>query len=96
MEIVAVLIAALLIGHIVGVIPVRPPVEPVKPVVEEPIVFPKEVTTYTVRRGDSFWRIAGTVYGDPHSWRTIWEANRDRVPNPNVLPVGTVLTIPPK
>jgi nucleoid-associated protein YgaU len=96
MEIAFVLIAALLLGHALGVIPAERPAEPVeRPAVVEPFVL-QEVTTYTVRRGDSLWRIAAVVYGDPYSWRTIWEANRDLIPNPDVLPVGTVLTIPPK
>ena len=103
MEIVFILIAALLVGHAAGVLPLdEPAVEPVeKPAVVElvdpqPVFVLPEVTTYTVVRGDSLWRIAGIVYGDPLSWKTIWEANRDLIPDPHNLPVGTVLTIPQK
>ena len=100
METVFVLIAVLLVGHAIGVLPLgRPPEEPVeRPAFVEPhpaFVLP-EAATYTVRRGDSLWRIAGIVYGDPLSWKKIWEANRDLIPDPHSLPVGTVLTIPPK
>ncbi|MDR1930830.1 MAG: LysM peptidoglycan-binding domain-containing protein [Treponema sp.] len=58
---------------------------------------------YTVRRwnstGDCFWNIAGWswVYGDPHQWRVLYEANKDKIPNPNnpnLIEPGTVLDIP--
>ena len=59
--------------------------------------------TYTVRAWniarDCFWNIAGYpwVYGDPHRWRTLYNANRSKLPqpdNPNRLEPGTVLDIP--
>jgi len=59
--------------------------------------------TYTVRgwgaSGDCFWNIAGRpwVYGDPHRWRVLYEANKSKLPkpgNPNVIDPGTVLDIP--
>lgn len=48
---------------------------------------------------DCFWTIAGRpwVYGDSHRWRTLYNANRSKLPNPdnpNLLEPGTVLDIP--
>jgi len=59
--------------------------------------------TYTVRpwsvSKDCFWNIAGFpwVYGDPHQWRLLYNANKSKLPNPNnpnVIEPGTVLDIP--
>jgi nucleoid-associated protein YgaU len=59
--------------------------------------------TYTVRTWansrDCFWTIAGRpgVYNDPHRWRTLYNANRSKLPdpdNPNLIEPGTVLDIP--
>jgi nucleoid-associated protein YgaU len=59
--------------------------------------------TYTVREwdvhGDCFWNIAGQpwAYNDPFRWRVLYEANKEKLPNPNnpnVVEPGTVLTIP--
>jgi len=58
---------------------------------------------YTVRQWastrDCFWNIAGYswVYGNPHRWRTLYEANKSKLPDPNnpdLMEPGTVLTIP--
>jgi len=50
-------------------------------------------------RRDCFWRIAGYefVYDNPWEWRRIYEANRDKIPepdNPDLIEPGTVLFIP--
>jgi len=50
--------------------------------------------TYTVQKGDTLYKIAKKFYGDGSKWKKIWEANRNRVPNPNRLKEGTRLTIP--
>ena len=59
--------------------------------------------TYTVRpwsvSKDCFWNIAGFpwVYGNPHQWRLLYNANKSKLPNPNnpnVIEPGTVLDIP--
>ncbi|GAG50719.1 unnamed protein product, partial [marine sediment metagenome] len=55
-----------------------------------------DTTTYTVERGDTLYGIARKLYGDGNLHTTILEANRDRVPDPRKIPVGTVLVIPPK
>ncbi|MDR2448215.1 MAG: hypothetical protein LBD58_13160 [Treponema sp.] len=48
---------------------------------------------------DCLWNIAGYpwVYNDPSQWRRLYEANRDKLPNPNNsdrIESGTVLDIP--
>lgn len=53
-----------------------------------------QVTEYTVQKGDTLWKIAGKVYGDPTKWARIYDANRDQLKNPNDLKVGRVLQIP--
>jgi hypothetical protein len=48
---------------------------------------------------DCLWNIAGYpwVYNDPFQWRRLYEANRDKLPNPNNsdrIEIGTVIDIP--
>lgn len=50
--------------------------------------------TYTVKSGDSLSRIAKEVYGDAAQWKRIYEANRDRIKNPDLIQPGWTLTIP--
>ena len=47
--------------------------------------------TWTVRRGDTLWAIACTLYGDGTRWREI--ARKNGVTNPRKLQIGTVLTL---
>jgi LysM repeat protein len=49
--------------------------------------------THRVRSGDTLSRIANQ-YDVAGGWRSVWDANRDRVANPNVIRVGQVLRIP--
>ena len=50
--------------------------------------------TYTVQSGDTLTKIAKTVYGDGARWTEILEANRDQIPNPDIIQVGQELVIP--
>ena len=50
--------------------------------------------SYTVRRGDTLASISALVLGDALQWRSIWSLNRDVVPNPSLLQVGLMLTLP--
>lgn len=49
--------------------------------------------TYTVRSGDTLGRIASRL-GVSGGWHALYTANRDRIPNPNVIRVGQVLRVP--
>jgi peptidoglycan L-alanyl-D-glutamate endopeptidase CwlK len=48
--------------------------------------------TYTVRRGDSLWRIASLIYRDGSRWPLIARANR--IGAANLLTVGQRLVVP--
>ncbi len=52
--------------------------------------------TYTVQAGDSLSAIAKREYGDAGAWRVIYEANRDKIDNPDLIHPGQELTIPPR
>jgi nucleoid-associated protein YgaU len=49
---------------------------------------------HVVRPGDSLWRIAAAVTGDPTLWPLLYRANRDQIKDPSILYPGQRLTIP--
>lgn len=51
---------------------------------------------YTVKNGDTLSRIAKRELGSYDRWMEIYNANRDKVKNPNILLPGTQLVIPGK
>jgi LysM repeat protein len=53
----------------------------------------EEFITYVVKAGDSLSAIASKFYGDANRWKEIWEANKDKLPDPNVITVGQELRI---
>jgi LysM repeat protein len=55
---------------------------------------PKKNTEYTVKSGDTLWNIAKKYYGDGSKYTKIYEANKDKIKNPNLIYVGQVLVIP--
>lgn len=52
--------------------------------------------SYTVQAGDSLSRIAEQFYGDANQYMRIFEANRDKLTDPNKIRVGQQLVIPPR
>lgn len=50
--------------------------------------------TYTVKSGDSLSRIAKAHYGDASQWKRIFEANKDKIKNPDLIHPGQEFTIP--
>ena len=51
--------------------------------------------SYTVQSGDSLSKIAKHVYGDANKWHAIFDANRDKIKNPDLIQPGQILTLPP-
>lgn len=49
---------------------------------------------YTVKRGDCLWNIAKKFYGNGAKYTTIYNANRSKIRNPNLIYPGQVLWIP--
>jgi nucleoid-associated protein YgaU len=50
--------------------------------------------TYTVQAGDSLSKISKQFYGDANKYMKIFEANKDKLTDPNKVNVGTELRIP--
>ena len=50
--------------------------------------------SYTVKAGDSLSKIAKQAYGDASKWKVIHEANKAKIPNPDLIHPGDQLTIP--
>lgn len=56
----------------------------------------KKTTTYTVKSGDCLWRIAQRLLGKGSRYTEIYNLNRDKIKNPNLIYPGQKLTIPAK
>ena len=55
---------------------------------------PASSQTYTVVKGDCLWNIAKKFYGNGSKYTVIYNANKDKIKNPNLIYSGQVLTIP--
>ena len=54
----------------------------------------EQARTVTVKAGDSLSKIAKRELGDADKWHAIFEANRDKIKNPDLIQPGQVLTLP--
>lgn len=70
---------------------VAPPQLPPPSTIPEITVPP----TYRVQDGDDLGGIAGRFYGHPAAASAIWAANRQTIPQPDLLPIGAELRLPP-
>jgi len=59
----------------------------------DPSLAPKQ-QTYTVAAGDSLSKIAKQFYGNANEYMKIFEANKDKLSDPNAIKVGQQLVIP--
>jgi nucleoid-associated protein YgaU len=63
---------------------------------EEITETPVSYITYVVKEDESLWKIAAKpeIYGDPTKWQLIYEANKDKIDDPNNIKAGLELKIP--
>ena len=57
------------------------------------VVVPK-ITTTTVSRGDSLWRLSHQAYGAGTRYAVIYKANREQIRNPNLIYPGQIFVLP--
>jgi nucleoid-associated protein YgaU len=62
--------------------------------VDSSLPAPVESKTYTVKSGDTLSKIAKDFYGDANTYMKIFDANKDKLSDPNKIQVGQELTIP--
>lgn len=55
---------------------------------------PPPAESYVVQKGDCLWNIAKKKLGNGSRWQEIYNLNRDRISNPNLIQPGWVLTLP--
>lgn len=73
--------------------PAEKPKATVKPAPRPRSTAPKP-KTYTVQAGDCLWNIAKKHLGDGSRWPEIYNLNKDKIKNPNLIYGGQVLTMP--
>ena len=56
---------------------------------------PEIPTSYIVRKNDNLWNIAKAIYGKGEKWTVIFEANKEKIKDPNKLKPGLEHLIPP-
>lgn len=66
------------------------------PVTSKPAPPPALPTTYTVEKCDDLYTISSKpqIYNDPWLWPLLYDANTDKIKDPNKIKEGMVLTVP--
>ena len=64
------------------------------PAASEPVGTTGSDRTYVVVNGDSLSKIAKREYGDANKWRTIYEANKGLIKDPDLIYPGQELKVP--
>jgi nucleoid-associated protein YgaU len=59
-------------------------------------VVVRKMTTMTVSRGDSLWRISRNTYGAGMRYAVVYRANQDQIRNPNRIYPGQIFVLPMK
>ena len=59
-----------------------------------PTTTAPKAATYTVKSGDCLWNIAKKQLGNGADYTKIYNLNKDKIKNPNLIYPGQVLTLP--
>jgi len=72
------------------------PQDPPKAIIQQdrPAETAPQVKNYTAAAGDTLWAIAKKYYNNGNDYTKIYEANKDKVSNPNLIYPGQELIIP--
>ncbi len=70
-------------------VPLRDPSQPT-------VRVPTSLREHKIVDGDTLTNLAQQYLGDHRRYAEIYEMNRDVLPGPNVLPIGSMLRIPPR
>jgi nucleoid-associated protein YgaU len=62
---------------------------------QSPVAAEPAPSTYVIRDGDDLAAISARFYGHPGAAPALWAANRDLIPNPDLLPIGGQIRLPP-
>jgi nucleoid-associated protein YgaU len=57
---------------------------------------PADAGSRVIARGDSLWTLSRLAYGDGARYAVIFNANRDKIHNPNLIYPGQTFVMPPK
>lgn len=49
---------------------------------------------YKIQEGETLSTIAEKIYGSKSAWQKLYALNKERVPNPNRMKLGTVISVP--
>ena len=49
-----------------------------------------------ISRGDSLWALSRLAYGDGARYSVIFNANREKIRNPNLIYPGQTVVVPPR
>lgn len=66
----------------------------VQPQQAAPAVVKAAPKTYVIQKGDTLSKISQKFYGTTKKWKSIYDANRDKIHNINNLKVGSQIVIP--
>lgn len=59
-----------------------------------PMKAPEVVREYTIEPGDTLSAIAKKFYGNASDWKKIYEANKTKIKNPDLIYPGDKIIIP--
>lgn len=56
-------------------------------------IRPNAPESYTIKKGDTLWRISGKYLYRPWNWPKLWGWNKEQIKNPNLIYPGQILKL---